>query len=392
MTIPSSVQHSHAQKIEARVRATNLRASTDDDRDYAFVPTVPEASIPRNIDFGPWFPRVQDQGQIGICTGETMTTIAESIWNTANKYVPGVTERSRRFNYKFSRQYDGITGDGGATPRSMLRSAHNYGLPLESSWPFTTDIDENPTQAVLDEAALSKVGRYEVMVLSPDDWRANLLQIRQAMAEGCRVALAFYCRRWMFYVNGPLGSQGHVGPAMAEGDPMNDLVGGHIEPVRRVDMDMLPNSGGAVVLHGSWGTSIGDQGLWSVPATMLTGVQGSGFLMEVRVVRDFAGISVAPVAPVQPVPLTQAEVDSARQQLVGLGLGSFSNDAPHAFSLSIPGTPPESWYEVIIGLLRSQGKTDAQIGQVVSVPADAVSAFSADTDRAARIAAWSSVF
>lgn len=356
-----------SKTIESVISAVALKASPEDERDYVFTPAIPVADLPSNIDQGPQFPRVQNQTSIGICTGETITTLCERVENTARPYEPGVTERSRRFNYRFSRLYDGLTGDSGATPRSMCRSARNYGLPHESSWPFSTNIDEEPPQSVMDEAAQSKLGRYELLNPVRDstgemDWRGTRDLMRQAMAEGCGVALAFRVRRWMVGIKGQLGSSGHLPPAMDVTDLRNEILGGHIVPVRRIDMDLLPDNGGAIVIHNSWGTAWGDGGLWSMPAIMLS---SSAFYMECRVIRGFAGIEVAPVAET----LTPDEKAAHLSALAELGIWP----APHVCT-----------YPAVYEYLRRRGLTDKQICEVVGVSRDDLDAFKAN----APLSAW----
>lgn len=355
-------------RIERAITTVALRESPEDERDYIYAPTIPVDALPANIDQGPRFPRVQNQGRVGLCTGATVTTLCESIENTTRPYVPGVTDLSERFNYKFSREYDDIVGDGGATPKSAMRSGKNIGLPRETSWPFSENIDEVPPQAVMDEAAQARIGRYELLqpVLTDSgwiDWRGTLTLMRQAMAEGCRVALAFRVRRWMTQISGPLGSAGHTSPPMSVTDPRNEVLGGHMVPVRRIDMDMLPASGGAIVIHNSWGVEWGDKGLWSMPAIMLA---DPALFMECRIIRSFAGIEVAPVT--EPA-LTPQERDAHLAALAALGIWP----APHPCA-----------YPAAYEYLRRRGVSDLRICDLVGVsPAD-FAAFRA----AAPLAAW----
>lgn len=365
-------------RIERRIRTAGVRMSAEDDRDYVFVPRV-APTLPRLVR-NDIFPRVQDQGAIGICTGETMTTIAEAILNTQREYRPGVDELSRRFNYRFSRLYDGIVGDGGATPRSMCRSAKNYGLPLETLWPMSAEIDEDPPQPILDAARLAVLGRYEVIPTNPDDTAAFAAAIDSAIAEGCLVAVAFYVRRWMLSVSGPLGSTGHRAPAMDPRGPLNEIIGGHICPLRGYDNELLPSEGGAYVLQNSWGPDWGDGGLWSLSRMSL---RAPMFAFEVRVFREFAGVTIAPPAP---VPLTLAQIAAARARLEAIGVGTVAPDTG-AFAFA---PAADLAYFAAWETLRSMGHdTPEAAAEIVGIAPEAIRAFLASNP--ARADAWRTV-
>jgi Papain family cysteine protease len=362
-----------AKQIEQSVVATGLKTSIDDDRDIVFVPrVVPTAQAISRANI---FPQVQDQGSIGICTGETMTTIAEAIENTRRAYTVGQDELSRRYNYFYSRQYDGLVGDSGATPRSMCRSAKNYGLPPESAWPYSVDIDAPPTSIVVDQAKLKRLGQYEVMQFNQDDRKDFIYKMESAIAEGCLVALAFRCKRWMFHVSGALGSLGHQQPAMDPFDPMNEIVGGHIVPVVGYDRRLHPDSSGSIIIQNSWGTAWGDGGRWSINYMLLT---SPAFAMEVRVFRGFAGITLAEPAH---VPLTVAEIQADRQKLSSMGLCAL--DAANNFYV----TPiPNVHHFGIYTALKKQGRTHAQMAESLGISAADIDSFA--SNNAAYLTAW----
>jgi hypothetical protein len=363
-----------ASKLEKHVRASNIKASPEDDRDIVFTPrVVPTAP---KVDRSAIFPRVQNQGSLGICTGETMTTIAEAIENTKRVYSPVVDELSRRYNYFYSRQYDGSTGDTGASPRSMCKSAKNYGLPPESVWPYALDIDTPPPQAVVDLAKNKRLGQYEVIQINKDDRKGTIAQIESALAEGCLLALTIFCKRWMFHVTGPLGSAGHSQGAMGNQDPLNEIVGGHIMPVVGYDRNMYPESSGALIVQNSWGTSWGDNGKWSINYMLLT---QSDFIMEVRVFRGFAGITLAEPAPVV---LTPTQVVEDKTLLLELGACTLVN------GVFTPTAVPNLNHYVIYSELVKRGRTHAQIGQVLGLSETEIDGFASNPMNVPQIRAW----
>jgi hypothetical protein len=302
-----------ATKILEQVAASPLVASGEDLRDYVYLPLVPATAS--SVDQGYVFPAVQSQGAIGICTGETITTMCESILNLKYPYVKGETELSRRFNYYWSRSLDGSTSDNGATPRSMCRAARNYGLPKESSWPFGTNINEVPTEEVLAEAAARKLSRYFVIPHSARPPSDVVADIESAIASGARVCVAYNVRMWMSFTYGPLGSKSHTVPELP--DPaLMAKIGGHILPLRGYDRSLF-NGAGAFIGHNSWGTGWGDGGLWSMPYSLFSDPE---FLLEIRVIDGFADVQIPYSSPEPQVEPTPSPVQDKKQDN-GIGVG-----------------------------------------------------------------------
>lgn len=356
---PSKEAKARAERIEARIKRDGLRASPSDDRDIVFVPRVePTARRVMNPHFG----KVEDQGKVGRCTAETMTSICEAVKNSTGDSA----EYSPDYSYHFARQFDGLTGDSGATPRGMCRSAKHYGMIPERLWPRSNDAaqwNRAPTEAEIALGKTQLLGQYEVIEPDVNSYKNTVYAVKSAMAEGLLVAMAFYVRKWMFYVDGPLGSEGHKRPfPMPAG--WDEVVGGHMVPLVGYDLDIFPNSGGSFIVRNSWGTDFGDGGLWSVPFTMFS---GGGFEMEMRAIRGFAGITLAPV--VEP-PLTMAELKQRREVLVNLGLGAINTAGDFTFS-----PMAEVPYFAAWTALRQFGDSPERIGQTVGLPAETIRAF-----------------
>lgn len=354
-----------AQALEAYVRSVGVQPSSVDDRDIVFTPRV-QATANRLVR-DDIFPRVEDQGNVGRCTGETMTTIAEAILNTARPYQPGIHDLSPQFNYFYSRKYDGSVGDVGASPRSMCRSAKNYGICTEALWPDASSVDVEPDSAARNYALTQRLGQYEVIEWNKDNPHDLIYQVESAMAEGLLVAFAFFCKRWMFYIDGPLGSAGHSQAAMGNTDPMNEIVGGHIVPLMGYDRSLFPASGGSMIAQNSWGTDWGAGGLWSINYMQFI---APSFAMEVRVFRDFAEVSIAP--PIWQ-PLTLEQIVAYKQRLADLGLNNFA---------SASATELIAAWEA----LRRFGCDAAQAAQVTDFPPSSINMFLAA--HPALVAAW----
>lgn len=106
-----------------------LRATA---KPFHFVRTF---SAPEEIDPRPWI-RIEDQGQIGSCSGNSLSTILELCNWIATR--GGIVQLSRMFSYLAAQKIDNIHGDEGATISGAIRGAMQYGCCLESTFPYPT--------------------------------------------------------------------------------------------------------------------------------------------------------------------------------------------------------------------------------------------------------------
>jgi len=365
-----------ATAIAASLKRDNLVVGVEDERDYNY----PEVGVQRPLEQRSnnriYYPRIEDQLTLGSCTAHATTTGAESI---SAVFTPNYVQRSRRFNYKWSRFLDGLVGDSGATPRNALKAAQKFGLPDEALWPYdVANYDAAPSAEAMADGANHKLGRYEKIEVTAEDRenpRARLVPLMEdALIKGNRLVIAFEVRRWMFFVNGPLGSAGHQAPAMSNSDPMNDIMGFHMTALADYDRTLHPASGGAFLIPQSWGTGLGEGGWWSFNYMLLPHVR------EVWVIRGFDGHNVT-AAPA--TPLTPEEVISDWKDLIDLGIAVAD---PYRMNPVF-----DLFHYVIWRRLQRKGRTPAQADQVLNLPPGTVADFLTNPANGPRLAAWAAL-
>jgi C1A family cysteine protease len=113
-------------------------------------------AIPEMVD--PWklderLTPTEDQLQIGSCQGQSLTDTAEYAMYVANGEI---VQFSRMFAYLGSQKMDGISGDNGSTLSGGTKLVSQYGLCLESTYPYPRSYPSggvrNVPQGAWDEA------------------------------------------------------------------------------------------------------------------------------------------------------------------------------------------------------------------------------------------------
>lgn len=92
-------------------------------------------AAPAVVDPRPWL-RVENQGSIGSCQGNALSTCHE----IAYKIATGDTsfQSSRRAAYIWSQRVDNIRGDQGSTLSAGMKVVQEMGLPTEATVPYFT--------------------------------------------------------------------------------------------------------------------------------------------------------------------------------------------------------------------------------------------------------------
>ena len=119
----------------------------------------PPAVIPARVDLRQYASAIENQGNLGSCTGNAIAGAIELIdRKVSNKPL----EISRLFIYYQERLLEGsVYYDAGASLRDGIKSCYTYGAPLESIWPY--DLNKwatRPSVAAYNDANKRKVTGY----------------------------------------------------------------------------------------------------------------------------------------------------------------------------------------------------------------------------------------
>lgn len=128
-----------------------------DNRDYRY--SVSAKISPNIVDLRRYCSPIENQGNLGSCTGQAIAGAIELLNKRNNK----PTDVSRLFIYYYERLILGtVNYDSGAYIRDGIKATNHYGASLESYWPY--DIRKfrlEPITEAKSDALTRKVTRYE---------------------------------------------------------------------------------------------------------------------------------------------------------------------------------------------------------------------------------------
>lgn len=135
-----------------------LRTDSTDFRDYEYTRT--KSILRPVVDLRDWCSRVEDQRDLGSCSGAAVVGAYELILK--KDYPEKYTDLSSLFVYYNARLLeDSIDKDNGAFIRSAIKAAYKYGLCAESTWPYFTDaFAALPPIACYENAMHRKIKNY----------------------------------------------------------------------------------------------------------------------------------------------------------------------------------------------------------------------------------------
>jgi hypothetical protein len=133
------------------------------------------------IDLRQYCTAIEDQGNLGSCTGNAIAGAIELLNKRNNK----TRDISRLFIYYYERVYEGTVGyDSGAYIRDGIKVTYTYGASLESLWPYyINSYRTKPSATALKDAAKRKVTLYQRAI----DFNACI----DALSNGYPVIIGF---------------------------------------------------------------------------------------------------------------------------------------------------------------------------------------------------------
>ena len=252
---------------------------------YQWTPDLPDsrdhiyqlAPMPRlvaSVDLRQYCSAIEDQGNLGSCTGNAIAGMIELLDKKNNKNL----DVSRLFIYYQERVIEGtVRYDAGAYIRDGLKAVNQYGAPLESLWPYTiSKFATKPTTQAYNDALTRKVTAYARCT--------NLAGIKNALAAGQPVTIGFsvYSSFEGGWGNIPHGQAGS-GMMPMPNKNTEQLLGGHAVCVVGYN-DTL--NGGRLICRNSWGTSWGDNGYFYMPYGVINDTSMSSDFWTISAVRN----------------------------------------------------------------------------------------------------------
>ncbi len=130
-----------------------------DGRDKHYKAIRPTVTLPDKVDMRSWCSKVEDQGNIGSCTGNATVGALELL---ENKDQVKFTDFSRLFAYYNARLLENNTeNDDGAYIRDVIKGLAKYGICHESTWPYMeSKFADKPSLTAYSQALAHQVKVY----------------------------------------------------------------------------------------------------------------------------------------------------------------------------------------------------------------------------------------
>lgn len=234
-----------------KTRSYGWRPDRPDQRDHLFLPQA-VTGLPAAVDLRPFCPPVQDQGQLGSCTGNAIASAHH--FEQLKQKLPSPFPPSRLFIYYNERVAENtVASDAGAAIRDGIKSIAQLGVCSEVTWPYIIGkFTRKPTIKSYAAAAKHKAVQYAAVAQDLD-------QMRGCLAAGRPFVFGFTV--YQSFESAAVAQSGVI--------PMPGLhektLGGHA--VLCVGYD---DASGCFIVMNSWGTGWGQAGFFLIPYAYLT--------------------------------------------------------------------------------------------------------------------------
>jgi len=202
-------------------------------------------SLPESVDLRPFCSLVEDQGQLGSCTGNALAGALEFL--EQKDRIP-FTDLSRLFIYYNERAIEhSVKADSGAQIRDGVKSLTKQGVCSEKKWPYViSKFTAKPTAVCYKEAQKHLISSYHRIL--------TLDEMRTCLAEGYPFVFGFTVYESFESL--------HVAQTGVVNMPKSSerVVGGHA--VLGVGYD---DSQRRFIVRNSWGTNWGQKGYFTIP-------------------------------------------------------------------------------------------------------------------------------
>ena len=225
-----------------------------DKRDYPY--TLSGSQQSNIVDLRNYCSTIEDQGQLGSCTGNAIAGAIELLENRENRTL----DVSRLFIYYYERLIEGtVNYDSGAYIRDGIKACYTYGAPTENLWPYNiSKFRTKPTNAAIIDAAKRKVKLYQRA--------ADFNAVIDAINSGYPVIVGFNV-----YSSFDTKAVTNTGVMPYPNVNKEKLLGGHA--VLIVGYNKNNNT---FIVRNSWGKYWGDNGYFYMPFQVIQNNKMSG--------------------------------------------------------------------------------------------------------------------
>ena len=238
--------------------------------------------LPAKADLLTGFSPVEDQGELGSCTGQAFVGCAEFLMI---KDKAAFRDLSRLFAYYNARLLEGTVGwDAGATLRGIIKAGRRFGLCREEAWPY--DISryaKKPLPNCYDEAALHQLVAYHRL--------AGLQEIKASIALGLPVLFGFSV--YEHVMSDEVTKTGILRVPKED----EQLLGGHAAVIAGYDDEAK-----MCLWRNSWGNTWGQKGYGQMPYAYFDelGLASDFWVIEATESNLYAALKVKQEAEVKP--------------------------------------------------------------------------------------------
>jgi C1A family cysteine protease len=157
-------------------------------RDIPMGLVLPPVRVPKRVDYTSAMTPVRNQGDEGTCVAFA-SVVGVKEYEDSEEYKK-VIELSPRYLYSLCKKNDGIPDEEGTYPRVAMKMLLNYGVSLETYWPYKPHQKDRPKTGADKNAKIYRVKAYAR--LSGVDEMKRSLMINGPFLAGVEVFASWF--------------------------------------------------------------------------------------------------------------------------------------------------------------------------------------------------------